>query len=89
MTLRQTFLASAALLIAAPALAADPELTVFDWAGWEFDGILTDYVAKHGQHPTYAFYGDDDEAFRRSRRGSRPMSPIPAPPMWAAIAKPG
>ena len=69
MTLRQTFLASAALLIAAPALAADPELTVFDWAGWEFDGILTDYVAKHGQHPTYAFYGDEDEAFQKVSSG--------------------
>ena len=61
--------AASALAIATSAHAADPDLLVFDWAGWEFDGILTDYVAKHGQHPTYSFYGDDDEAFQKASSG--------------------
>ena len=64
MTKTMSFLTSAAtaLVLATSSHAADSELTVLDWAGWEFDGILTDYVAKHGDKPTYAFFGDDDEA---------------------------
>ncbi|MEH7829452.1 extracellular solute-binding protein [Gemmobacter denitrificans] len=70
MTLRTILLASAAALtLAMPARAADPDLIVLDWAGWEFDGILTDYVAKHGQNPTYSFFADDDEAFQKASSG--------------------
>lgn len=61
--------AASALALSTAAQAADPDLLVFDWAGWEFDGILTDYVAKHGQHPTYSFFGDDDEAFQKVSSG--------------------
>jgi len=60
----------AALGFAAPAArAADPEMTVFDWAGWDIAGILTSYVAKNGDSPTYAFFGDDDEAFQKVSSG--------------------
>lgn len=69
MTLRSLILSSAAVLLAAPALAADPEFTVLDWAGWEIDGVLTDYVAKNGAHPTYSFFADDDEAFQKASSG--------------------
>lgn len=51
------------------ARAADPEMTVFDWAGWEMDGLLTEYVAKHGANPTYSFFADDDEAFQKVSSG--------------------
>jgi spermidine/putrescine transport system substrate-binding protein len=61
--------AVSALAIASAAHAADPDLLVFDWAGWEIDGVLTDYVAKNGQHPTYSFFGDDDEAFQKVSSG--------------------
>ena len=64
--LTTTALASA---IALPALAADPELTVFDWAGFEEPSIFQGYVDKHGDSPTYAFYGDDDEAFQKVASG--------------------
>lgn len=66
-------LATAAALVAlsGAARAADPEMTVFDWAGWELDGVLTEYVAKHGQKPTYSFYADDDEAFQKVSSGFR------------------
>ncbi len=63
--------AASAFAISTAAYAADAELLVFDWAGWEFDGVLTDYVAKHGQNPTYSFFGDDDEAFQKVSSGFR------------------
>ena len=63
--LTTTILAAAAL----PAYAADRELTVFDWAGFEEPSIFQTYVDKHGDSPTYAFYGDDDEAFQKVASG--------------------
>jgi spermidine/putrescine transport system substrate-binding protein len=68
---QKKLLASAAMVLGllTPAYAADPELLVLDWAGWEFDGVLTDFVAKHGQNPTYAFFADDDEAFQKASSG--------------------
>jgi spermidine/putrescine transport system substrate-binding protein len=71
MTIRQTLLASAALAFAGPVLAADPDLTVFDWAGFENQALIEGYVEKHGQMPTYAFFGDDDEAFQKVSSGFR------------------
>jgi spermidine/putrescine transport system substrate-binding protein len=71
MTRTRMLLATAATLIVmtGAARAADPEMTVFDWAGWEIEGVLTDYVAKHGMNPTYSFYADDDEAFQKVSSG--------------------
>ena len=63
-------LASAALALALPlaAYAAD-DLTVFDWAGFEDPNLVKPYVAEYGGMPTYAFYGDDDEAFQKVSSG--------------------
>ncbi|RNF33461.1 ABC transporter substrate-binding protein [Paracoccus methylarcula] len=55
--------------LAAPAFAADSELTVFDWAGFEEPSIFQAYIDKHGDGPTYAFFGDDDEAFQKIASG--------------------
>lgn len=57
------------LALTAPAFAADPELTVFDWAGFEEPSIFQAYIDQHGKSPTYAFYGDDDEAFQKLASG--------------------
>ena len=57
--------------LALPAFAADPELTVFDWAGFEEPVIFQAYIDQHGQGPTYSFYGDDDEAFQKLASGFR------------------
>jgi spermidine/putrescine transport system substrate-binding protein len=62
-------LAGAAVALAFPAHAADPDLIVFDWAGFEEQALIESYVAKHGQMPTYAFFGDDDEAFQKVSSG--------------------
>lgn len=71
MSLTRRLLATAATLVivTGAARAADPEMVVFDWAGWEMDGVLTEYVAKHGQKPTYSFFADDDEAFQKVSSG--------------------
>lgn len=71
MKLTRQLLATAATLVVltGAARAADPEMIVFDWAGWEMDGVLTEYVAKHGQKPTYSFFADDDEAFQKVSSG--------------------
>ncbi|WP_096786462.1 extracellular solute-binding protein [Rhodobacter sp. CZR27] len=66
---RTSLLASVAAAMALPALAADPELIAFDWAGFENEGLMAEYVKKHGEMPTYAFYGDDDEAFQKVSSG--------------------
>ena len=57
--------------LATPALAADKELTVFDWAGFEEPVIFQGYIDKHGDSPTFAFYGDDDEAYQKLASGFR------------------
>ena len=71
MTRLSRLLAGAALAgaLAVPALAADQDLIVFDWAGFENQALIEDYVAKYGQMPTYAFFGDDDEAFQKVSSG--------------------
>ena len=61
--------AVAALGLSVPVFAGDPDLTVFDWAGWELEGLNTAYVAKNGQMPTYSFFADDDEAFQKVSSG--------------------
>ncbi len=60
---------TAAFAFSGAAQAADAELTVFDWAGFEDQSLIEDYVAKHGQMPTYALFGDDDEAFQKVSSG--------------------
>ncbi|MBW6506903.1 MAG: extracellular solute-binding protein [Rhodobacteraceae bacterium] len=61
----------ATFAFAIPAGAADPQLLVFDWAGFEEPGLFASYVEKHGQAPSYSFYGDDDEAYQKIASGFR------------------
>jgi spermidine/putrescine transport system substrate-binding protein len=63
------FSAASVLSLTVAANAADPELTILDWAGWEIDGMLQPYVDKHGQKPSYVFFADDDEAFQKVSSG--------------------
>ena len=65
------FASAFALAAAMPAVAADPELIVFEWAGFEEPSLIQDYIDKHGQMPTYTFFGDDDEAFQKIAAGFR------------------
>ncbi len=65
------FAATAALAVcmATRVLAADPDLTVFDWAGYEDPAFHPKYSEKYGDSPTFAFFGDEDEAFEKLRAG--------------------
>lgn len=70
MNIRKFVLASAtALVVGSSAHAADSDLMVLDWAGFDIDGLLTGYVDKNGDRPTYTFFGDDDEAFQKVASG--------------------
>ncbi|MEO6301097.1 MAG: extracellular solute-binding protein [Paracoccaceae bacterium] len=70
MSRRTALIASAlALGFATAAHAGDPDLTVFDWSGFENQALIQPYVAKYGEMPTYAIFGDDDEAFQKLTSG--------------------
>jgi spermidine/putrescine transport system substrate-binding protein len=70
MTLSRYLCASAlALTLALPARAADPELLVLDWAGFEVEGLFAAFKEKYGDGPTYTFFGSDDEAFQKAASG--------------------
>ena len=62
-------LALALALSAGVAQAADPELIVFDWAGYEDPEFYVSYTDKYGDSPTYAFFSDEEEAFQKLRSG--------------------
>ena len=55
--------------LASAAAAQDAELLVFDYSGFEEPGYHQPYIAKHGEGPTFAFFGDEDEAFQKIRAG--------------------
>ncbi|WP_323006199.1 ABC transporter substrate-binding protein [Pseudorhodobacter sp.] len=72
MKTKNQLMIGAAFALALPfsaAQAADPDLIVFDWAGFEDENLLKPYIEKHGQMPTYALFGDDDEAFQKVASG--------------------
>ena len=50
-------------------VAQDAELLVFDYSGFEVPEHHAAYIAKHGQSPSFAFFGDEDEAFQKIRSG--------------------
>ena len=52
-------------------IAADSELIVFDWGGYEDPGFFQAYIEKYGDSPTYSFFSDEEEAFQKVRAGFR------------------
>ena len=66
MTLKLTLLTGTALAFAS---AAQADLLVFDYAGFEDPAFHADYVTKHGQSPEFSFFGDEEEAFQKLRSG--------------------
>ena len=57
--------AATAFSFGAPAFAADSELVVFDWGGYEDEMFFQDYMKKYGDAPTYSFFSDEEEAFQK------------------------
>lgn len=68
-TVAMALVGAAAGLSAAPAFAEDGDLLVFDWSGYEEPAFHPRYVEKHGDSPTFTFFGDEDEAFEKLRSG--------------------
>ena len=62
--------AASLTLMAGSALAQDPDLVVFDWPGYEDPEFFGDYIEKHGMEPTFAFFGEEEEAFQKLRAGT-------------------
>ncbi len=54
--------------VAAFSHAANDDLIIFDWSGYEAEQFHPDYTAKYGE-PTFTFFGDEDEAFEKVRSG--------------------
>jgi spermidine/putrescine transport system substrate-binding protein len=68
----QMILAGSAVALAVtglPAMAGDPDLTVFDWSSFDNPDLVKPYVAAHGDAPTYSIFADDDEAFQKISSG--------------------
>src|SRR3546814_550822 len=42
---------------------------LFDWAGYEDPAFHQSYADKNGDSPTFAFFGDEEEAFQKLRAG--------------------
>ncbi len=63
--------ASALALLTGAAAAQDAELLVFDYPGFEDPAFHSIYADKNGDNPTFAFFGDEEEAFQKLRSGFR------------------
>ncbi|PIB25871.1 polyamine ABC transporter substrate-binding protein [Amylibacter kogurei] len=69
-SLRKLFLGTTTIVASAIAAnAADKELIVFDWSGYEDTGFFQTYIDKHGDSPTFTFFGEEEEAFQKLRAG--------------------
>ncbi|MGI9406558.1 MAG: extracellular solute-binding protein, partial [Hyphomicrobiaceae bacterium] len=49
--------------------AADKELTIFEWSGYEDPEFHKSYSAKHKAEPGYSFFSDEEEAFNKLKAG--------------------
>ena len=56
-------------LVPFQAQADDEDLVIFDWAGYEDPAFHQAYIEEHGDSPTFAFFGDEEEAFQKLRSG--------------------
>lgn len=64
--------ASALALTSTAAMAQDSKVTIFDYSGFEVPEFHQAYIEQHGTGPTFAFFGDEDEAFQKVTSGFRP-----------------
>lgn len=68
--MKNLILASTAMLaLSLPARAADPDLVILEWAGFDLEGLYAQYKAEYGDAPTYSFFASDDESFQRAVSG--------------------
>ena len=53
------------------ATSAHADLTVFDYAGFDNPAFHAQYAEEHGGEPSFAFFGDEEEAFQKLSSGFR------------------
>lgn len=56
-------------VLSTAAFAADNDLIVFDYSGFENPDFHQAYVAQHGDSPAFTFFGDEEEAFQKIANG--------------------
>ena len=56
-------------VLAGPLFAADGELVILDWAGYDDPEFVRPYIEMHGAAPTYSLFGEEEEAFNKLRSG--------------------
>jgi spermidine/putrescine-binding protein len=71
MFMKTVVTATVAVSFTGTAFAADADLIVLDWAGYEEPGYIQQYIDKHGDAPTYSFFSDEEEAYQKIRAGFR------------------
>ncbi|MBN2906005.1 MAG: ABC transporter substrate-binding protein [Rhodobacteraceae bacterium] len=69
MKMRMILAGSTALMIGTAAWAADSELLVFDYSGFEDPAFHSKYIEQHGDSPAFTFFGDEEEALQKLRSG--------------------
>lgn len=69
--LRSFLITSSVIAMATAATAQDSDLLVFDYSGFEFPQFHPAYIEKHGASPEFAFFADEEEAFRKLASGFR------------------
>lgn len=70
MTLRSLLTGTAAwAALSVAAQAADGDLLVFDYSGFEDPAFHSKYIETHGDSPAFTFFGDEEEAFQKLRSG--------------------
>lgn len=69
-SIRAAILAATAIVFTAGAASAqDEDLIVFDWSGYGDPEFHKPYTEKYGASPTFAYFGDEEEAFQKLRAG--------------------
>ena len=69
MKLTSLLSAASVAALSTAAAAQDADLLVFDYSGFEEPSYHQAYIDKNGDSPTFAFFGDEDEAFQKIRAG--------------------
>ena len=64
-TLTKLLAATALTGLAAAASAEDADLLVFDYSGFEESAFHAKYIDMHGDAPSFAFFGEEDEALQK------------------------
>ncbi len=49
--------------------AAAPNLTVFEWSGYEAENLHPEFTAKYGGSPGFSLYSEEEEAFQKLKSG--------------------